>query len=396
MIELDNQADILTREEYYPYGGTAVWSARSDIETKYKYVRYSGQERDASGLYYYGLRYYAPWLGRWLNPDPAGPVDGLNLFCMVTNNPVTRRDILGLGPLDWVRSRLQRSYERIDSGSSTNNSAPGRSPFETRAHIGTHHSRAPGPNPPLMPEQLGQFYIDLHRGNYTFAGSAITGTNEERQQSFRQHVTSELAMDIVASMANQALFYEPYREFAEIFEGAYGPASESNAVNRRSYDIEKITPEGVKINFEYEFDIESFQSLNSGDTFMAPSEGGFQARLNFSMFASVASGAEVSASGSPDELQFTSKYIDLPSIAISEIGSERAKNEELTQIGEPSNLNEAMSSAPPSSKGEQNLTQPQMLLSSSAANNPQAAFSAATATFLLFFMMMFMNRRSWH
>jgi insecticidal toxin complex protein TccC len=96
MIELDAQADILAWEEYYPYGGTAVWSARSDTEAKYKYIRYSGQERDATGLYYYGLRYYAPWVTRWLNPDPAGPVDGVNLFCMVANNPVTRRDIGGL------------------------------------------------------------------------------------------------------------------------------------------------------------------------------------------------------------------------------------------------------------------------------------------------------------
>ncbi|UXU85281.1 RHS repeat-associated core domain-containing protein [Burkholderia sp. S-53] len=98
MLELDAQADILTWEEYYPFGGTSVWSARSDTEAKYKYVRYSGQERDATGLYYYGFRYYAPWLGRWLNPDPAGPVDGLNLFCMVANNPVTLADLNGLGP----------------------------------------------------------------------------------------------------------------------------------------------------------------------------------------------------------------------------------------------------------------------------------------------------------
>uniref|UniRef100_UPI0027D25944 RHS repeat-associated core domain-containing protein n=1 Tax=Burkholderia sp. GbtcB21 TaxID=2824766 RepID=UPI0027D25944 len=70
----------------------------------YKYVRYSGQERDASGLYYYGLRYYAPWLARWLNPDPAGPVDGLNLFCMVANNPVTFIDREGIAAnrLDWL------------------------------------------------------------------------------------------------------------------------------------------------------------------------------------------------------------------------------------------------------------------------------------------------------
>ncbi|EGH49324.1 insecticidal toxin protein, partial [Pseudomonas syringae pv. pisi str. 1704B] len=51
---------------------TAWWAARSAVEAKYKTVRYSGKERDTSGLYYYGLRYYAPWLQRWINPDPAG------------------------------------------------------------------------------------------------------------------------------------------------------------------------------------------------------------------------------------------------------------------------------------------------------------------------------------
>ncbi|QLL16006.1 RHS repeat-associated core domain-containing protein [Pseudomonas chlororaphis] len=92
LIELDQRADILTWEEYFPFGGTAVWSARNETETRYKFVRYSGKERDGTGLYYYGFRYYAPWLGRWLNPDPAGTVDGLNLFCMVGNNPITFND----------------------------------------------------------------------------------------------------------------------------------------------------------------------------------------------------------------------------------------------------------------------------------------------------------------
>ncbi|MFJ2715365.1 RHS repeat-associated core domain-containing protein, partial [Pseudomonas sp. NPDC087346] len=70
VLELDQNADVLTREEYYPFGGTAVWSGKNASETKYKFVRYSGKERDATGLYYYGFRYYAPWLGRWINPDP--------------------------------------------------------------------------------------------------------------------------------------------------------------------------------------------------------------------------------------------------------------------------------------------------------------------------------------
>jgi RHS repeat-associated protein len=95
LLELDQQAEILTLEEYFPFGGTAVWSGKTVSETKYKFVRYSGQERDASGLYYYGFRYYAPWLGRWLNPDPAGTVDGLNLYCMVGSNPITYLDVRG-------------------------------------------------------------------------------------------------------------------------------------------------------------------------------------------------------------------------------------------------------------------------------------------------------------
>jgi insecticidal toxin complex protein TccC len=104
LLEVDQQADILNWEEYYPFGGTAVWSARNDTETQYKFVRYSGKERDATGLYYYGFRYYAPWLGRWLNPDPARTVDGLNLFCMVGNNPTTFIDREGLAAtrLDWL------------------------------------------------------------------------------------------------------------------------------------------------------------------------------------------------------------------------------------------------------------------------------------------------------
>lgn len=100
LLEVDQRADILTWEEYFPFGGTAVWSARNETETQYKFVRYSGQERDATGLYYYGLRYYAPWLARWLNPDPAGTIDGLNVFAFVSGNPLRLKDDQGLSKID--------------------------------------------------------------------------------------------------------------------------------------------------------------------------------------------------------------------------------------------------------------------------------------------------------
>lgn len=95
-LEVDGSGAVISQEAYYPHGGTAVWAAGSEVQGRYKFVRYSGKERDASGLYYYGHRYYQPWLGRWLSADPAGAVDGLNLFSMVCNNPVTMVDEQGL------------------------------------------------------------------------------------------------------------------------------------------------------------------------------------------------------------------------------------------------------------------------------------------------------------
>ncbi|WP_275390735.1 RHS repeat domain-containing protein [Xenorhabdus bovienii] len=99
-LELDGSGQIITEEEYYPYGGTSVWATRNQTEAHYKTIRYSGKERDATGLYYYGFRYYQPWVGRWLSADPAGTIDGLNLYRMVRNNPITLSDTDGRMPVN--------------------------------------------------------------------------------------------------------------------------------------------------------------------------------------------------------------------------------------------------------------------------------------------------------
>ena len=94
-LELNDQGNVISHEDYYPFGGTACWAALSLVDATCKVVRYCGKECDATGLYYYGLRYYAPWLQRWINPDPLGVADGLNLFTMVHNNPVAHVDLQG-------------------------------------------------------------------------------------------------------------------------------------------------------------------------------------------------------------------------------------------------------------------------------------------------------------
>jgi RHS repeat-associated protein len=94
-IELDEQARVITYEEYHPYGSTAYQGVRNVNETPKRY-RYTGKERDAeSGLAYHGARYYAPWLGRWLSPDPAGLTEGANLYAYCRGDPVNRHDPTG-------------------------------------------------------------------------------------------------------------------------------------------------------------------------------------------------------------------------------------------------------------------------------------------------------------
>ena len=70
-LELDDQAQIVSYEEYTPYG-SSTYQGLHDIEVPAKRYRYTGKERDEeSGLYYHGARYFAPWLARWTSCDPA-------------------------------------------------------------------------------------------------------------------------------------------------------------------------------------------------------------------------------------------------------------------------------------------------------------------------------------
>ncbi|MEJ7608186.1 MAG: RHS repeat-associated core domain-containing protein [Bryobacteraceae bacterium] len=101
-LELDRQAQVISYEEYFPYGSTSYQAVRSQTETPKRY-RYTGMERDEeSGFSHHTARYYAPWLGRWINSDPAGIAGGGNLFAYAFGNPVMLVDPLGTQPESLV------------------------------------------------------------------------------------------------------------------------------------------------------------------------------------------------------------------------------------------------------------------------------------------------------
>ena len=90
---------IISYEEYYPYGSTSYQAGRSLAEVSVKRYRYTGKERDEeTGLYYHGARYYAPWLGRWTSADPIGISGGINLYQYAAASPVGIIDSTGREP----------------------------------------------------------------------------------------------------------------------------------------------------------------------------------------------------------------------------------------------------------------------------------------------------------
>jgi RHS repeat-associated protein len=94
-LELDESAQIISYEEFAPYGSSTYQAVRSQTETAKRY-RYTGKEHnDESGLYYHGARYYAGWLGRWTNCDPIGVADGPCVYMYCSANPIRLHDPSG-------------------------------------------------------------------------------------------------------------------------------------------------------------------------------------------------------------------------------------------------------------------------------------------------------------
>lgn len=112
--EMDAQGRVLAREEYAPYGGTVGCdeAAEEASNLTQRALRYSNKERDATGLYYYGWRYYQAESGRWLSADPGGLIDGINLYGFSRNNPVNLIDTDGRGCTSSKAQRIQEQRDR--------------------------------------------------------------------------------------------------------------------------------------------------------------------------------------------------------------------------------------------------------------------------------------------
>ncbi|MCH9683140.1 MAG: RHS repeat-associated core domain-containing protein [Deltaproteobacteria bacterium] len=95
-LELDETGQLISYEEFHPYGTSAYRATNSSVDVSPSRYRYTGKERDdETGLGYHSARYYASWLGRWTAADPIGLGDGVNRYAYVSSNPIGLRDPSG-------------------------------------------------------------------------------------------------------------------------------------------------------------------------------------------------------------------------------------------------------------------------------------------------------------
>lgn len=120
----DSSGVIVERYGYDAFGNTTIYSGSgadgtwftSDDTVKLtpgsaygNPYMFTARRMDAqTGLYYYRARMYNPKTGRFLQPDPIGYGDGMNMYTYCGNNPVNFVDPLGLSKEGCERSWWQK------------------------------------------------------------------------------------------------------------------------------------------------------------------------------------------------------------------------------------------------------------------------------------------------
>ena len=166
-LELDESANVISYEEYYPYGDTSYRAGRSASEVSQKRYRYTGKEKDEeSSLYYCEQRYYAAHISRWVSTDPTWLEDGINIYAYVHGNPVSGVDPSGMGT-----EELRYKYEAFPKPDDVDNQ-----PMVFRDDAGMAKATQVGP-PKSVGGNSNQFSSssEMADENRTF-GSYLPGT----------------------------------------------------------------------------------------------------------------------------------------------------------------------------------------------------------------------------
>lgn len=108
---ITKNGSIAAAYEYDPFGLVVSSSGAYADRNPYRFSTKCTD--DETGWIYYGLRYYNPKDGRWLNRDPIEENGGLNLYAGLNNDAVNNVDILGLAVWILAQGGLGNTAETV-------------------------------------------------------------------------------------------------------------------------------------------------------------------------------------------------------------------------------------------------------------------------------------------
>ena len=141
--------------------GTVIEEFGSDLNGIGERYKFTGKEQDATGLYYFGARYYDSMIGRFITRDPIKGnymyPQTLNPYVYCLNNPLKYIDPNGQRPLDWEEEDWWGKDYTKDTDEEESGRKKGRSVKEFAEQLAE-----------LYGKHLEELFKDYYGGDYDF------------------------------------------------------------------------------------------------------------------------------------------------------------------------------------------------------------------------------------
>ncbi|MFA5794683.1 MAG: RHS repeat-associated core domain-containing protein [Candidatus Brocadiia bacterium] len=250
----NNKGEVVESYKYTAYGKATIYDGKGKERKKSRVknnILFTGREYDMeTGLYYYRARYYSAEMGRFLQRDPIGYSDGMNLYEYVRSNPANFIDPLGLeakgngmgGLNDWQMKELSKP-DTLARGEHPWTGIPPPPKLRGWSDLGEHFIEVNGPKPtevqqtPLAVklfvyelaylyyngDQFISDYFNVLRTPLGKMGTDISNVAKMGQDPFKsfekkgRKATTETAISVLIDSVNGELF--DYRDLSPLEVG---------------------------------------------------------------------------------------------------------------------------------------------------------------------------------